>query len=71
VRDAHLFVAFFAIIPFIFKRPVVGALVLRRGQPDESAPPDLRPAYDFPFAMVLCVVTLLQACWSRRKRRFR
>jgi probable O-glycosylation ligase (exosortase A-associated) len=68
VRDAILFLALAAILPYIFKRPVVGALayaVVSLMNPHRLT---YGPAYDFPFAMVLCVATLASLLVSKEKK---
>lgn len=69
MRDALLFLAFAAIIPYIFKRPVVGALayaVVSLMNPHRLT---YGPAYDFPFAMLLCVMTLASLLVSKEKKK--
>ena len=69
MRDAIVFLAFAAIIPYIFKRPVVGALayaVFGLMNPHRLT---YGPAFDFPFAMVICVMTLLSAVISKEQKK--
>jgi putative inorganic carbon (HCO3(-)) transporter len=69
VRDAILFLAFAGIIPFIFKRPVVGALayaVVSLMNPHRLT---YGPAFEFPFAMLLCVMTLLSMLMSKEPKK--
>jgi probable O-glycosylation ligase (exosortase A-associated) len=69
VRDALLFLLIFSTIPFILKRPVVGTLtyaVVGLMNPHRLAH---GAAYDFPFAMVLCVITLLSLLISREQKK--
>lgn len=69
MRDAILFLALVAITPYIFKRPVVGALayaVVSLMNPHRLT---YGPAYDFPFAMVLCVLTLASFLISKEKKK--
>ena len=69
MRDLILLLAFIAIIPFIFKRPVVGALAYAL----VSLMNPHRLAYgfaaQFPFAMYLCVITLGALVFSREAKK--
>jgi len=69
VRDAVLFLAFAAIIPYIFKRPVVGALAYALVSLMNPHRLTYGPAYDFPFAMLLCAFTCLSLLISREKKK--
>jgi len=69
VRDAILFLALLGVIPFIFKRPVVGALAYACVGLMNPHRLTYGPAYDFPFAMVLCCVTLFSLLVSREKKK--
>ncbi|TXF99446.1 putative O-glycosylation ligase, exosortase A system-associated [Massilia arenae] len=69
MRDLILLLALVAIIPFIFKRPVVGALaycVVSLMNPHRLT---YGFAQTFPFAMILCVVTLVAFVLSREQRK--
>jgi len=69
VRDVVLFLAFACIIPFIFKRPVVGAMayaVVSLMNPHRLTH---GPAYSFQFAMLLCVITLVSVMLSREQKK--
>jgi putative inorganic carbon (HCO3(-)) transporter len=69
VRDAILFLAFACLIPYVFKRPIVGALayaVISLMNPHRMT---YGPAFDFPFAMLMCVLTLLSLVLSREKKK--
>lgn len=69
VRDLILLFAFVAIIPFIFKRPVVGALayaLVSLMNPHRMA---YGFAQNFPFAMLLCVITLAAVVISREPKK--
>lgn len=69
MRDAILFLALLAIIPYAFKRPVVGALayaVVSLMNPHRLT---YGPAYSFPFAMVLCVITLASFMLSKEQKK--
>jgi len=69
VRDAVLFLAFAAIIPYIFKRPVVGALAYALVSLMNPHRLTYGPAYDFPFAMLLCVFTCVSMLISKEKKK--
>lgn len=69
MRDIVLFLAFAAIIPYIFKRPVVGALayaVVSLMNPHRLT---YGPAFSFPFAMVLCAMTILSMLMSKENKK--
>jgi putative inorganic carbon (HCO3(-)) transporter len=69
VRDALIFLLFAGIIPFIFKRPVVGALayaVVSLMNPHRLS---YGAAYSFQFAMLICVITLVAVLVSREQRK--
>lgn len=69
MRDAILFLALLGIIPFIFKRPIVGALAYACVGLMNPHRLTYGPAYDFPFAMVLCVVTLVSLLVSKEAKK--
>ena len=69
MRDIILFLAFLAIIPFIFKRPVVGAIayaVVSLMNPHRLT---YGFAQNFPFALYLCLVTLAAILVSREQKK--
>jgi len=69
MRDIPIFLAFLFIIPFIFKRPVVGALayaVVSLMNPHRLS---YGAAYSFQFAMLICVITLVSVALSREQRK--
>ena len=69
MRDIILFLAFLAIIPFIFKRPVVGAMayaVVSLMNPHRLT---YGFAQSFPFALYLGVVTLAAFMISRERKK--
>lgn len=69
MRDAILFLAFFACIPYIFKRPIVGALayaVVSLMNPHRLS---YGMAYGFPFAMLLCIITLICLLFSKERKK--
>jgi putative inorganic carbon (HCO3(-)) transporter len=69
VRDLILFAAFLAIIPFIFKRPVVGTLAYALVSLMNPHRLTYGAATFFPFAMYLCIATLLALLISREKKK--
>ena len=68
MRDAILFLLLIGVIPFIFKRPVVGALAYACVGLMNPHRLTYGPAYDFPFAMILCVVTLFSLLVSKERK---
>ena len=69
MRDAILFLALIGIIPFIFKRPIVGALAYACVSLMNPHRMSYGAAYDFPFAMVLCVITLFSLLVSKEAKK--
>jgi len=69
VRDILLFLAFAAVIPFIFKRPVVGALAYALVSLMNPHRLTYGFAASFPFAMYLCIATLLAVLMSREQKK--
>jgi putative inorganic carbon (HCO3(-)) transporter len=69
VRDAILFLAFACVIPFIFKRPVVGVLAYACVGLMNPHRLTYGAAYNFPFAMLLCGMTLLSLVISKEKKK--
>lgn len=68
MRDAILFLALLGVIPFILKRPVVGALAYACVGLMNPHRLTYGPAYDFQFALVICVVTLFSLLVSKEKK---
>ena len=68
MRDIVLFLAFLAIIPFIFKRPVVGALAYAVFSLMNPHRLTYGFAAYFPFAMYLSVITLVALMVSKEKK---
>lgn len=69
MRDLIMFASVFGLLPFVFKRPVVGVLMfvwLSLMNPHRLA---YGAAYDFPFAAVVAAVTLLALVIAYRPRR--
>jgi putative inorganic carbon (HCO3(-)) transporter len=69
VRDIILFAIFLAIIPFIFKRPVVGALAYCLVSLMNPHRLTYGFAQSFPFAMYLCLITLLAILISKEQKK--
>ena len=69
VRDALIFFAFAITIPFIFKRPVVGALVYAVFSLMNPHKLGYGRAYDFPFAMIIVVLTMISLVISKEQKR--
>lgn len=69
MRDLILLFAFVAIIPFIFKRPVVGALAYALVSLMNPHRLTYGFAHNFPFAMYLCIMTLVAIVISSEKKR--
>lgn len=68
MRDIVLFLAFVAIIPFIFKRPVVGALAYAVFSLMNPHRLTYGFAAYFPFAMYLSIITLVALVVSKEKK---
>jgi probable O-glycosylation ligase (exosortase A-associated) len=69
VRDAIIFLLFAAVIPAIFKRPVVGALAYAVFSLMNPHRMTYGPAYDFPFAMLTVILTMISMVMSKEKKR--
>lgn len=70
MRDAILFIVVFGSLPFIFKRPAIGVMMfawLSLMNPHRLA---YGSAHDFPFAAVICLVTLLSLFISKEPKSF-
>ncbi|HEX8784949.1 MAG TPA: putative O-glycosylation ligase, exosortase A system-associated [Telluria sp.] len=68
MRDALVFLAVFGSLPFIFKRPAVGAMVyawLSLMNPHRLT---YGAAYDFPFAMIVAAATLFSMLISKERK---
>lgn len=69
MRDVIIFAIVFGALPFVFKRPVLGVLLytwISLMNPHRLA---YGSAYDFPFAMVIVVVTLVSLLASREPKK--
>lgn len=59
MRDAIVFAVIFGLLPFVFKRPVIGVLMFTWVSLMNPHRLTYGAAYDFPFAMIIGVVTLI------------
>jgi len=68
VRDLFVTAIILGIVPFIFKRPWVG--ILLSAWISYMAPHRLcwSFAYDFPFAMIVALVTIASYLFSKEKK---
>ena len=70
MRDVVIFAIVFGLVPWMIKRPAIGALVfmwISLMNPHRLA---YGPAYDFPFAMVVAVITIGAILFSREPRSY-
>jgi putative inorganic carbon (HCO3(-)) transporter len=70
MRDVLIFGIIFGLVPWMIKRPAIGALVfmwISLMNPHRLA---YGPAYDFPFAMMVGVITMVSALFSREPRSY-
>jgi putative inorganic carbon (HCO3(-)) transporter len=70
MRDVVIFVIIFGLVPMMIKRPAVGALVfmwISLMNPHRLA---YGPAYTFPFAMMVAVLTIGAILFSREPRNY-
>lgn len=59
MRDAIVFAVIFGLLPFIFKRPAIGVMMFTWVSLMNPHRLTYGAAYDFPFAMIIGVVTLV------------
>ncbi|MES2831340.1 MAG: putative O-glycosylation ligase, exosortase A system-associated [Pseudomonadota bacterium] len=70
MRDILMFCIIFGLVPLMLKRPAIGALVfmwMSIMNPHRLA---YGPAYDFPFAAMIAMVTLVGALFTKEPRRY-
>jgi putative inorganic carbon (HCO3(-)) transporter len=70
MRDVVIFVIIFGLVPMMIKRPAIGALVfmwISLMNPHRLA---YGPAYGFPFAMMVAVITIGAILFSREPRSY-
>jgi probable O-glycosylation ligase (exosortase A-associated) len=68
MRDVIIFGIIFGAVPWMFKRPAIGALMfmwISLMNPHRLA---YGPAYDFPFAMMVAVITIVALLFSKEPR---
>lgn len=70
MRDILLFVVIFGTIPFIFKRPAMGVLVFTWLSLMNPHRLSYGAAFDFPFAALIAVVTLVAVLISKQPKNF-
>lgn len=70
MRDVIIFGIIFGAVPWMFKRPAIGALMfmwISLMNPHRLA---YGPAYDFPFAMMVAVITIVALLFSKEQRSY-
>src|SRR4051812_6575267 len=70
MRDIVIFGIIFGLVPMMIRRPAIGALVfmwISLMNPHRLA---YGPAYDFPFAMMVAVITIGAILFSREPRNY-
>lgn len=70
MRDVIIFGIIFGAVPWMFKRPAIGALMfmwISLMNPHRLA---YGPAYDFPFAMMVAVITIVSILFSKEQRSY-
>ena len=70
MRDIVIFGIIFGLVPVMWKRPAIGALVfmwISLMNPHRLA---YGPAHDFPFAMMVAAITILAVLFSREPRQY-
>ncbi len=70
MRDIALFVFVFSLLPFVFKRPFIGVLMFTWMSLMNPHRLTYGAAFDFPFAAVIVVVTLLSLLASKQEKKF-
>jgi putative inorganic carbon (HCO3(-)) transporter len=70
MRDAIVFLMIFGSIPFIFKRPALGVLVYTWVSLMNPHRLTYGPAFNFPFAAVLAIVTLAALVLNKQPKTF-
>jgi putative inorganic carbon (hco3(-)) transporter len=69
MRDLALFCIFFSLLPFAFKRPVIGVLIFTWVSLMNPHRLTYGSAYEFPFAAIVVGVTLIGMLASREPKR--
>lgn len=70
MRDIALFAVVFGLLPFVFKRPFIGALMFTWISLMNPHRLTYGAAYEFPFAALIVVITLLSLLASKQEKRF-
>lgn len=70
MRDILLFIVIFGTIPFIFKRPALGVLVFTWLSLMNPHRLSYGAAFDFPFAALIAVITLMSLVLSKQPKSF-
>lgn len=69
MRDYVIFGMFFGMLPFIFKRPAIGLLAYALFSLMNPHRLTYGAAYNFPFAAIIAVVTVLAVLFSKQAKR--
>src|SRR5690606_26838663 len=70
MRDVLIFGIVFGLVPWMIKRPAIGALVFMWVSLMNPHRLTYGPAYDFPFAMMVGVITMVSVLFSREPRSY-
>ena len=70
MRDVVIFGIIFGLVPLMIKRPAIGALVFMWISLMNPHRLTYGPAYDFPFAMMVAVITIGSILFSREPRSY-
>lgn len=70
MRDVVIFCIIFALVPMMFKRPAIGALVFAWVSIMNPHRLAYGPAHDFPFAAMVAGITLIAMVTSKEPRRY-
>jgi len=70
MRDVVIFGIVLALVPSMFKRPAIGALMFMWFSIMNPHRLTYGPAYGFPFAMVIGAITLIALVFSKEPRRY-
>lgn len=70
MRDVVIFGIIFGLVPLMIKRPAIGALVFMWISLMNPHRLTYGPAYDFPFAMMVAVITIGAILFSREPRNY-
>ena len=68
MRDVVIFGIIFGLVPMMIRRPAIGALVFMWISLMNPHRLTYGPAYDFPFAMMVAVITIAATLFSREPR---